>query len=118
MNLDETNKKLDELMIRASYRFINDIGEKMDDILKDCLDDDENKDYNYLIRLKHQLEQEEKEKQMWKEIKDLEEQAEQAYREVTEWGYYLEALSNSDIESHSRLMSLYDKVNHKTYWRK
>ena len=118
MNLDETNKRLDELTIRASYRYINDIGGNMDDILKDCLDEEESKNYDFLIKLKQQLEEEKERKAIWKEISDLEEQAERAYREVTEWGYYLEALCADNPDDYIELMSLYKKVNHKTYWRR
>ena len=118
MNLDETNKRLDELTIRASYRYINDIGGNMDDILKDCLDEEESKNYDFLIKLKQQLEEEKETKQLWKRIEDLEQRALQAFREHTEWGYYLEALCAVNPDDYIELMSLYKKVDHKTYWRK
>ena len=118
MSIDETNKKLDELIIRASYRYINDIGENMDDILITHLDEEESKEFTFLTQLKIDLEDLARSKQIWKEIEDLEEQAIRAFREHSEWGRYLEALCDSDNEAYTKLMSLYQKVNHETYWRK
>lgn len=117
MNLDETNKRIYRLENIALHRDINDRGYDFMDVIDECLDLEEQKEYDFLIKLKCQLEEAQEREQIWKEIRDLEALAEEAYKEHTEWGYYLEALSNSDNEAFTRLMDLYKKVNHETYWR-
>ena len=117
MNIDETNKRIYQLESIALHRDINDRGYDFMDVIDECLDLEETKEYDFLIKLRCQLEEAQEREQIWKRIEELEQQAITAYREHTEWGYFLEALCADSLEDYEELMKLYKMVNHETYWR-
>ena len=109
---------MDKYIFRAVLRDASERGYDLDDILDDCLEEKELEDYEQSLRARNLFQEQLEGKKIWEEISDLEEEAIKAYREHSEWGIFLEALCDSDLEAYNRLMKLYKMVNHKTYWRK